>query len=727
LFGRPWLVVVATTLALAASLAPPVAPPTAAANDALSLTGSTTYTVVPAKHVVRVVLDLTATNNEPNTTSGGIVTRYFYQSARVAIQEEAHNVRATAGGARLTTTVKPADGYAILEVRFRSGLFYQQSIKTRVTFDLPGGAPRSKSDIRVGSAFATFVAWAFGDTGSVRIVVPAGFEAETTGANLKKAPSGGATVFSATGIADVGAWYAVVNADREAGLTKDRIDLPGGEHFIIRAWPEDAEWRKRVSALLTDGLPELVKLIGLDWPVAADLGVFEVHTPLLEGYAGVFFESQDKIEVSEDLDDLTIIHEASHAWFNGDLFSGRWLNEGFADTYAARALDALGSGGFVPDKVGPTDSAAVPLADWTHPGRITDAATSAREHYGYEASWTVIRSLVSEIGVDEMQAVLRGAKDRQIAYVGAVEPEKVGGAVDWQRFLDLLEEVGGSTTADDVFRRWVVDAADDPRLDARAAARTAYHELVDAGGGWLPPAYVRVPMSSWDFGAATSRIAEAKAVVAQRDELVAVLATIGLDLPTDLRTAYESATTGMGDAQAMVERELVGARALVAGSTAVEAPRDTVVSIGLLGTTPDADLTAARAAFQAGAPDAATQAEAVTALIGGAAAIGQSRITAVIGGLIVVALLLLVATFALGRRRAVGRRAGAGAGGAMSGRSMAHRVVEDAPAPYATLPDQPAEAAGTPVDPPADGSVEPPADASSDSHPDPPEERERAP
>ena len=59
----------------------------------------------------------------------------------------------------------PRDDYSILEVTFRNGLFYRQTTKVRVTFDLPGGAPRSTSPVRVGSAFATFVAWAFGDIG----------------------------------------------------------------------------------------------------------------------------------------------------------------------------------------------------------------------------------------------------------------------------------------------------------------------------------------------------------------------------------------------------------------------------------------------------------------------------------------------------------------------------------------------------------------------------------
>jgi hypothetical protein len=707
--GRAWLLTVATLLAVAGGLPPPVARSAAAANDALSITGATTYTVVPAQHAVKVVLNLTATNNKPDTTSGGIVTRYFYQSARLAVQAEARDVRATAGGARLTATLKAADGYAILEVRFRSGLFYHQSIKVRITFDLPGGAPRSASDIRVGTAFATFVAWAFGDTGSVRIVVPAGFEAATTGSDLARSARGGATVFSATAIADVGAWYAVVNADRKAGLTSDRIDLPGGEHFIIRAWPEDAEWRKRVSALLTDGLPELVQLIGLDWPVAADLGVFEVHTPLLEGYAGVFFENQDKIEISEDLDDLTIIHEASHAWFNGNLFAGRWLDEGFADAYAARTLDTIGSGGFVPDKVSPTDAAAVPLAEWTHPGRINDAATSAREHYGYEASWTVIRSLLSEIGVEGMQAVLRAAKEGEIAYVGAVEPEKVGGPVDWQRFLDLLDETGGSTTADDLFRRWVVDAADAARLDERAAARTAYHRLAVAGGDWLPPAFIRSPMSSWDFTEAQARIPVAAAVLATRDEIAALLANSGVDAPTDLRMTYESATTGMDAAQATADAELLSARALVAAGAAVDRPRGAMASIGLIGATPDADLAAAEAAFQQGAPDAAARADAVTALIGGAAAVGQGRVALGVAALVVV-ILVLLAAIVLVRRRAIAREGPAAS-----------------PGSYATLADQSAATAQPPAARPADEPAQPPADASPERPPDPPEERDTAP
>jgi hypothetical protein len=682
-------IVVAVLLALAGALSGPAARPVAAASDALSLSTSTTYTLQPARHQVHVVLDIMATNDKPDTTSGGIVTRYFYEGARLAIQAEARGVRATTGTSRLTATVTPADGYAVLEVRFASGIFYHQTTKVRITFDLPGGAPRSNSDIRVGSAFATFVAWAFGDSGAVRIVVPAGFDAETTGSPLTRSTTAGSTVFSAPAISDVGAWYAVVNADRKAGLTTDRVDLAGGEHVVIRAWPEDGEWRKRVTALLAAGLPELATLIGLAWPVSADLQVFEVHTPLLEGYAGVFLESQDKIEISEDLDDLTILHEASHAWFNSGLFDGRWMAEGFADTYAARALDVVGSGSWTPDAVSPTDAAAVPLADWTHPGRIADKVTNAREQYGYEASWTVIRSLLAEIGIGRMQAVLRADADRRIAYVGAVPPEAAAGPTDWRRFLDLLQQAGGSTSAPDLFRRWVVAPADDAVLDERAVARTAYQGLVDAGGGWLPPAFVRLPMSTWDFVEAERRIPTATAVLATRDEIAGLIAPLRIDAPAALRTAYESAAASLDAARAVADTELAAAAALVAADAAVAEPRDGLQALGLLGQTPDAALAAAESAFTSGAADAAARADAVTALIGGAVTVGQTRLAiafTVVVLLFVAMLLILMIARRRGRR---GRRAArlARTSGPLTGGFDAGSSAEPSDS-YATLPDQ---------------------------------------
>ena len=73
----------------------------------------------------------------------------------------------------------------------------------------------------------------------------------------------------------------------------------------------------------------------------------ESATRSLNGYAGFYDPGGhgvlDEITISEEPDDQVIVHEAAHAWFNDGLLTGRWISEGFAEAYAARALTRLGS------------------------------------------------------------------------------------------------------------------------------------------------------------------------------------------------------------------------------------------------------------------------------------------------------------------------------------------------------------------------------------------------
>jgi hypothetical protein len=688
-------VALAAVVAAAALLAPARAAGVAAADEpGLTLTTAATYTAVPSSRVVHVAIAVTARNTKPNRSSGGILTRYFYDGARLAIHPEARNVAARDGVTRLTTKVEPADGYGLLDVRFRASLFFGQTAKLQVTYDLPSGAPRSSSDVRVGTAFVTFVAWAFGDRGSVKVVVPSSFDAEATGSAATKATSGATTTFTAVAIADIGRWYLVVNADRKNALTADRIDLPGGEHLVIRAWPEDPAWSKRVRELLTKGLPELVDETGLSWPVNGDIDVFEVHTALLEGYSGQFSPSDRRIEISEDLDDLTILHEAAHAWFNNDLFVGRWINEGLADTYAADALHQVHEGEFQPNLVSPTDRGAVPLASWTHPGRISEPAVELREQYGYEAAWTVIRSLFVEVGAERMREVLNAAEDHEIAYVGAEPAETVTGQNDWRRLLDLVEERAGSTRADELFRRFVATPDDVAAMDARAAARTAYAGLVRAGGAWHVPLYVRDAMGTWRFDVATTRIGEASAVLAQRDELDRLASGLGLSAPPSLRAVYETARDSLDGAKALATSEIAAANALSEASSAVAAPRAPFVTIGLLGERPDVALAAARDAFTTGAPDAEARALAVTALIDGAVEVGRGRATTA-AFVIALATVLLIALVLLVRRRRRQRPSLA---------PVSVTAAEVGAPPYATLADPISEPPSPPIEDQGDAS-----------------------
>ena len=343
-------VLLALLLAVAGAIAPAVAPgvpvpvalapAVALAADDIEVTTATTYTVEPEARRVHVTVDISAVNHKPNRVSGGTVTRYFYDGVNLGLQPEARNLRATQEGVGTKVQVAKRKGFRLATVFFRENIYFGQTARVRLAFDLPGGAPRSESDVRVGEAFTTFMAWAFGDTGTVRVEVPSSFKADISGAALEaEAGDAGFAIWTAATSTPLD-WYAWINATDATALTRDRVTLDGGDEVIVRGWPEDARWRSRVRTLLRDGVPGLVREIGLAWPVKGALTVTEVHTPLLEGYAGFYDAATDQITISEELDELTIIHEASHAWFNKALFTERWITEGLHADMSTEELDA---------------------------------------------------------------------------------------------------------------------------------------------------------------------------------------------------------------------------------------------------------------------------------------------------------------------------------------------------------------------------------------------------
>jgi hypothetical protein len=578
--------------------APGVAPSAmAAGGDGIDIRTVSTYTLVPERGVVRVVIDLTARNTTPDVTTAAGTTRYYFVKVHVALQPEAVAIRATSGGAGLATAIAKRSGFQEVEVGLRARLYFGRSAAVRIGYDLPGGQPRTSSGIRVGRAFATFVAWANGDRAAVRIVMPSTFSPKVTGGPMATRTAGGRTVLSADDISDTPGWYARVDADRRSALTSHDLTIAPGQRISVRAWPEDPVWLSRVSDRLARGMPVLDALIGLTWPVDGPLEVDEVHTPLLEGYAGIYHADSRGIEISEDLDDLTVLHEASHAWFNGGLFDGRWINEGLADTYATAALGRIGIFSESPVPYGRNDPSAFALNDWPPLGRIADDATRQREDYGYQMSYGVVQRIATAAGESGMRAVFAAAADREVPYVGAGPVEHLRATPDWRTFLDYLQERAGSSNAEPEFGWNVVGDEDRRTLAARAAARRAYARLVDDGGGWSPPYAVRGPMSDWRFPAAVAAIGAGEAVLTTRDRIEAEAGPLGLATPTTLRIAYEGAAADLGAASGIATDELGAVMAIRAAADRLAAPRDPLVVVGLIGEVPDRSLAEAKTAF----------------------------------------------------------------------------------------------------------------------------------
>ncbi len=645
----------AGALSVLAAVAPPAASPAlpflaaidapvALAADDLAVTTKARYVVAPAKGVVKVAVDVAVVNQKPNGVSGGVVTRYFYDSVNIGVQLEATHLRATQDGAPVRVSSSTRKNFRLVTIAFRDDIYLGETARVRLQFDLPAGEPRSDSDVRVGPAFATFLAWAFGDRGSVRIDIPKAFDVDVSGEDMATQTTANLKVLTATTDNAIG-WYAWINARNDDGLTRERLELADGEQVVVRGWPEDSRWRRRVSAILSDSVPDLAGRIGLPWPVDGPLNVLEVHTPLLEGYAGFYDPKSDEITISENLDDLTIVHEASHAWFNNGLFSERWINEGLAEEYASRVLAAGTRGKVDPAPVSPSAKAAFPLERWSPPAPIRDPQSDAREQFGYDASWTVIRAILEEAGEDGMRKVFRAAEDGTTAYPGDGTPEAAALPNDWRRFLDLAEELGGVGVAASLFETWVLPKDEAGQLADRAAARAAYRDLAAADGDWASPPAVRLALDSWSFDQADARIDEAAGIVQQWDETEALAAANGLTPPNELEAAYETAssTAELSTASALAANLQSSLATLVEADDAADAPRDWLTTLGLSGKDPDADLAAARSAWQAGdLAEANERAALVAGTIGVAPEAGRGRAIVIGGVATLIGILLLV-------------------------------------------------------------------------------------
>jgi len=684
--ARPLLAALAIAVGLV--VAPPTVRPALAAEP-LRIEVEATYTVDPEAGRIHVELDVAATNLKPNDGT----TAYYYEEIFFGVQLEATRLRASDSAGSLEAAIRRRDDYTAITVGLRAPLFYRDAGRFTIRFDLPGGVPRSTTPIRVGAAFATFGVWAWGDPGlgSVEVRLPAGFEGQVTGDEMIVAEVDGAEVLRAAP-AEPYRFFAIVDAENAAAYARTRISLAGGVELVILAWPEDDAWHRTVTSTLESGMPVLRELIGLDWPVRHDLEVRERYTPALEGYAGVFYRDES-IDVSEDLDPLVIVHEASHAWFNDDLFSGRWIAEGLAQEYAWRVMAEVGDPGEGPSRPSPDDPAAVALTVWSHPGVIRDQETDDAERYGYAASWWVVHLAVEVAGEERMRWVFDSVVGNTTAYLGAGPAEEHLGVDGFARFYDLVEDVAGppAPELDEAFRQFVMAPGQVALLDARRNARAAYRDLLAIGDGWLPGWYVRRPLDAWQFPLAEDRIGEATAVLALRDDVTTVAETLELAPDDALRLAYESARADFTAASALGRQQLEALGAIDGARLRLDAEPDLLTAVGLLDADPEVPYEAARNAFEAGELGQAIGLAATSvAIIAGAAAVGQGRVLMAVA--IALAILLVAALLLFRRRRR--RRAATVA-------TVATMATGAGPTePYATLaPDR-------------DGRPEPPAEAS---------------
>lgn len=622
-----------------------LAGPAQADESGLVVEAQTIYTLESDR--VAVEIDMILTNTLPDSEEGGVTFQYYFDTLTLPIPAGAVDVVArTNSGSRLQVSSGETDGNVQSAViTLGSRLLYGAQQRIRLDFDLPGAEERSDGQFRINEAYAWFVAWAYGDPGRsfVSVRIPGDYQAEWLGGPLTGVEeSDGDTVFSVAGLPNPAEWYLVVSARNDAALRSEIVSFRGGS-LELRSWPQDEEWLAYVTETVDKGLPAMIEAVGQPWP-RSDLEILQSYTPTIYGYAGWYLPETGRIEIGESLDAQVILHEAAHLWFNESLFDARWINEGLSEEYAYQArLDSFLPG--IEPRTSLGTDGRVSLNRWGVPTFQRDGVDD-QEFYGYEASWFVTHELVADIGLESMAAVIAAASDDEIAYRGAGEPESVDPRDDWRRYLDLLEEVGGSTRAEGLFREYVVTRLEEESLDLRAVARDRYAAAAAIAGDWAMPLPVRRPMSDWEFEEALAAIQQVGAILEERDEVAAMAGTLGVDQP-DLERMFEEAEE-FGSVASAIEAQSEAITALNEARDALDDPQGIMEKIGLVGEEFADDYEQAVLAFESNDLDQALRsAREVESNREGAAGRGATRVTVSFGS----ATLVVGAWYLLVRRR----------------------------------------------------------------------------
>ncbi len=543
--------------------------PSAAAQevDGYRLAASIVYRVDAATPAVTVDATYRMTNTRPDRNlGGGRIEFYFYDGIRLPIDEPVDDLTITVDGRAVDFTLTEVEGFSVVDIEFNSNLRYNRTARIDLSYRLLGSPPRTAdSFIRVNPAYVSFPVASYADDGlaDVRVEVPSDWTLDYVGSDFDDVRTeGDLSVLEAVAIENTAEFGVLFTARLDDRLQSTPVAV-GPARFEIRTWPGDAEWLAFAQRSISDGVPMLETLLDTAWPESNETDVIQASTPYLRGYAGFYDPEADVIEVGENLDLHTMLHELSHAWFNRSTITERWLSEGLADEVGARAVAALGEQLPNPDDFDdpdePVEIEAFPLNTWGPPLSLDIEA----EFYGYRTSFVVLRELWEEVGEEQMTELIAATLAGDRAYPPEDGEPTNAAPIGWREFLDLAEQVTGSATIADLYREYVVTDAQAGDIDTRDTTLVRYDELVGRGSGWAPPEAVRSAMASWSFDRADDRIDEAFAALDVRDELADELEPLQLQPAESIETAYQD-TTDIAAVATDLDRHLSAATRLAA-------------------------------------------------------------------------------------------------------------------------------------------------------------------
>ena len=667
------------------------APPALAAGDQFQDSAVTTYELQPSRGVIHVTLKITMANKKSSTsrsysctgygydpyygfysysTTCTTRTNYYYNRSSYWVEKDAKSLKVKASSGSISVKPGGADGaWRKANLKF-SGLYYGQSRRITLQYDLPAGGPRSKATRRAGYTYASFCAAGPGtDTGEVRIVVPEDFELTGT-SDLTYRRSGGKTTYS-SGKLKSSPWkfYRCVGGlNSTSGYTT--TSYPGASATTtVEAWKGDTPWTDVVTAAVTEDLPKLEAVLG-PRPGGKDL---TIHEGLAGSAPDVWINAaSDVMTVSEDaLDRAAVTDALASLWFPSDQFAAGWLKSGY-QSWAARTAGVSDEPCSEP---GPRPTGTrLDLTGWSAPG--PQATQDERDMFAYkkQAACYLVAQTAAAIGPERMATVLAALRDQTDAWSPANAPAKRDAAIaSWRDWLDLVVERGLIPAGADP--RWAAEllkqydtfdrltpvpraGLDPDAVDAHETARAGWHALQDLTGG-KAPALILAALADWEDGTAQTAIDAANTAWSTVRKVETTLPDVDTDGGAVQQAVISASTQADLDAAVAMANTQVGLAADVADAMAVlAAPRDAIQELGLMGTTLPDPAPAIDAVARVDGAAATVWAQSTRSRIDGARDAGVQRAALTGGGGSPSCLLLVIVGFFVLRRRRRRRVAG---------------------------------------------------------------------
>lgn len=596
---------------------------------------------------VTVTWQVTVQNNDPSTAEGGQSGAVaFYSNLSLPVLRGAQGLTALdSAGEQLDVSVDESSTASVVTARvdFAERLFYEDTYEFGLRYELPEAREQS---VLVTPAYVFMPIVASGDEATVTVVAPPEGSDWHTVLEAQDCNQDGA-VFTCSGSdsAYIAATAEVSRPDAVATLPL-QVDLQSVTMNLNLTYFQGEEASaNHLRGLIPAALPLIEERFGVAHDGPATINVSQGGRESILGYEGITRCLADACEIiiSPVADDITVIHELTHLWT--DIYSERWLQEGFAQLIAEEVAGQLPPT-LVQTRPAPRQSTPVdlPLDAWGEVTSIIGAAEEqlAIENAGYDLSLRFVDLLRLEVG----NGVLR---DVNMAIAQSGRP------ADSRTYFDAIED-RTRRNLDQLFGTWVFAPEDASTLELRRQARDRLAELeIRVRTDGLPDgatAGIREDIAAWHFQAAISKLDAVdedintyNSLSEQLSQMAGEASNMGLSLPGGIAEALDRWEFGnvrlaMADARDAID-------AYAAAHAKVQSSRSLWQQFGLLGSDPDGQLDQAAGEFAAGSFQASIDSSRSAAkTIDDAGTVALRRVLIVTGIFAAFGLVVLAAVFA---------------------------------------------------------------------------------